>query len=108
MKSWQVLSPPGSSVLWGWLRAGLSRSLPGRNLDDRRVCKGNDARTGGGAPSALLQGKGWGAAVSRDAQPATLPLPYDGTQSRSLESDPRCNTSRLSEATFGGNGAELL
>ena len=37
-----------------------------------------------------------------------LPLSYDGTQSRSPESDPRCNTSRLSEATFGGNGAELL
>ena len=39
---------------------------------------------------------------------SVLPLSYDGTQSRPLESGPRCNTSRLSEATFGGNGAELL
>src|SRR5258706_9566718 len=87
----------------------LAKSPLGKMLDDERVSEGNTTKTGGEGSDHPTPRTGGGALrfPGHPARPLS-PLFYDGTQSRLPEGNLRCNTSKLSASTFGGNGTEPL
>src|SRR5258706_16018145 len=87
----------------------LQMSPLGKMLDDKQVSKGITTKTGGEGSIRPTPRTGGGALrfPGCPARPLS-PLFYDGTQSRLPEGNLRCNTSKLSASTFGGNGTEPL
>ena len=62
---------------------------------------------GGGRHQPYSKAGGWGVAVSWGAQPNLFPICITmHAQSRSPKGDPRCNMSKRSERTFGGNSTK--
>jgi len=84
-------------------------SLPGKVLDNEWVSKGIMTKTGGEGSIRPTPRTG-GGALRFPGRPARSlsPLFYNGTQSRLPKGNLRCNMSKLSASTFGGNGTELL
>ena len=66
--------PSGSSMLWVWHGRLRAKAPAGVKLL-HRASQSEDTtlKQGGGALSALLQGRGWGAVVTQGAQPNLFP-----------------------------------